>query len=324
MVARILVVVLLAGCATLTPAHEHSAAEVRDFIAGVARAYDVRPVHLLIGDDSQSIGGTYRRGMITVSTHVLFSRYRDSVVAHELGHYLLGHDEPLRGVTMLEQQQEQERRELDANAKAVEILVRTGRLPEEQALSLMYDGMLGFYRAVSAGHGVVLWGHRHPCDEMADLIRRFPAHRGWTAALECSNGIHDPTVASMPAAVTPATPTSPLVERAYFSDRLPARMDPHSPDVISGPPAVDRFHPSGQRAIALVIGLRPFARAPRLTSRWYDERGQQRRELDTIAASVWQSHVTPMWMLRPYPGRWTARLFVDNEPAGDYSFLITR
>jgi hypothetical protein len=31
-----------------------------------------------------------------------------------------------------------------------------------------------------------------------------------------------------------------------------------------------------------------------------------------------------MWMLRPYPGRWTARLFVDNEPAGDYSFLITR
>jgi IrrE N-terminal-like domain len=324
MVVRILVVFLLAGCATLTPAHEHSAAEVRDFIARVARAYDVRPVHLLIGDDSQSIGGTYRRGMITVSTHVLFSRYRDSVVAHELGHYLLGHDEPLRGVTMLEQQQEQEQRELDANAKAVEILVRTGRLPEEQAVSLMYDGMLGFYRAVSAGHGMVPWGHRHPCEEMADLIRRFPAHRSWTAALECSSGIRDPALAAVPDAAPAAAPPSPLIERAYFSDRLPARTHPGTPELISGPPAVDRFHPSGHRAIALVIGLRAFARAPRLTSRWYDERGQQRREIESIAAAIWQSHVTPMWMLRPYPGRWTARLFVDGEAAGEYSFVITR
>jgi hypothetical protein len=326
MVARLLVVLLVAGCATLTPAQEHSAAELRDFIDRVARAYDVRSVHLLVGDDSESIGGTYRRGMITVSTPVLFSRYRDSIIAHELGHYLLGHDEPLRGVTQLEQQQEQEQRELDANAKAVEILVRTGRLPEEQALSLMYDGILGFYRAVTAGHGVVPWGHRHPCEEMADLLARFPVHRGWTAALECSDGAATATAGagSAAAAASPATPASPLIERLYFSDRLPARMDAGRPEVISGPPAVERFHPSRQRAVALVIALRPSAGAPRLTSRWYDEQQHARREIDTVAAGLWQSHVTPMWMLRPYPGRWTARLFVDGQAAGESSFVVTR
>jgi hypothetical protein len=324
--ARAALALLLAGCVTLTPAQEHSAAELREFIDRVTRAYDVRPVHLLIGDDVESIGGTYRRGMITVSTPLLFSRYRDSVIAHELGHYLLGHDEPLRGVTMLEQQQEQEQRELDANVKAVEILVRAGALPEEQALSLMYDGMLGFYRAVTDGRGVVPWGHRHPCEEMADLLARFPAHRPWTAPLECSSGASAAIAgaAPAPAATSTATPASPLVERVYFSDRLPARMDAASPEVISGPPAVERFHPSRQRAVALVIALRPYAAAPRLTSRWFDEQGRERREIDTIVAALWQSHVTPMWMLRTYPGRWTVRLVVDGQAAGQYSFVVTQ
>jgi hypothetical protein len=292
----------------------------------VARTYGVRPVHLLVGDDVESIGGTYRRGMITVSTPVLFSRYRDSIIAHELGHYLLGHDEPLRGVTMLEQQQEQEQRELDANAKAVEILVRTGRLPEEQALSLMYDGMLGFYRAVTAGHGVVPWGHRHPCEEMADLLARFPVHRRWTADLECADGAATAVAAASPArgAASSGTPASSLVERAYFSDRLPARVDISNPEIVSGPPSMDGFHPSRHRAVALVVALRPYTAPPRLTSRWHDTHGTERRVLDTVAGAAWQTHVTPMWMLRPYPGRWTVHLVVDGRAAGQYSFAVGR
>lgn len=329
MTARFLVVFLLAGCATLSPAQEHSAAELRDFIDGVARAYRVPPLYLLVGDDSQSIGGTYRRGMITVSTPVLFSRYRDSIIAHELGHYLLGHDEPLRGVTMLEQQQEQEQRELDANAKAVEILVRTGRLPEEQALSLMYDGMLGFYRAVTGGQGVVPWGHRHPCEEMADLLARFPVHRRWTEDLECAPGspVRSGDVAPPGralAAVDALPMSSRAVERVYFSDRLPARVDPANPEMLSGPPPVERFHPSRHRAVALIVALRATAGTPpRLTSRWYDEQGRERHATDTIAGAAWQSHVAPMWMLRPYPGRWTAHLAIDGAAAGRYSFVVT-
>ncbi|MEX2148047.1 MAG: hypothetical protein WED01_13645 [Candidatus Rokuibacteriota bacterium] len=325
MIVRLLLVLLLAGCASLTPPQEHSAAELRAFIARVARAYDVRPVHLVVGHDAGSIGGTYQRGMITVSTPVLFSRYRDSIIAHELAHDLLGHDEPLRGVTMLEQQQEQEQRELDANVKAVEILVRARDLPEEQALSLVYDGMLGFHRAVAAGGGVVPWGHRHPCEEMADLLARFPAHRAWTAPLECSEGAAPATAGAAPPSAAGATfaPASPLVERVYFSDRLPARMDAGQPEVISGPPPVGRFHPSRHRAVALVVALRPSARPPRLTSRWSDAHGRELRVVETVAAAAWQSHVTPMWMLRPYPGRWTASLTVDGAAAGEFSFVVT-
>jgi hypothetical protein len=49
----------------------------------------------------------------------------DQADAHELGHYVLGHDSVIQQASsQAEYQRVQERRELDANAKAVEILVR--------------------------------------------------------------------------------------------------------------------------------------------------------------------------------------------------------
>jgi hypothetical protein len=50
--------------------------------------------------------------------------------------------------------------------------------------------------------------------------------------------------------------------------------------------------------------------------------GTERRVIDTLAAAAWQSHVTPMWMLRPYPGRWNVRLVVDDRPVAHYSFTV--
>jgi hypothetical protein len=67
----------------------------------------------------------------------------------------------------------------------VEILARVKRLPEERALSLVYDHLWSFSRLVAAGRTVIPWGHRAPCDEVRDLLERFPAHRAWTAGLEC-------------------------------------------------------------------------------------------------------------------------------------------
>ena len=39
---------------------------------------------------------------------------------------------------------------------------------------------------------------------------------------------------------------------------------------------------------------------------------------------AWDTHTVPMWELRPYPGSWTARVWVDDAPAGDYSFSLAR
>ena len=184
----------LAGCVTLTPPQEASLAEVRVLIDGTTRAYGKRPVYVLVGNAVPGVGGTYRRGMMTISTPMLLSKSRDSLVAHELAHYLLGHEIPLRASDALEQSREQALRELDANAKAVEILTRAGRT-EAAALRLVYDHLHGFHRAVMAAATVVPWGHRPPCEEIADLLARFPAHRSWTAALECAPAVLDANAA---------------------------------------------------------------------------------------------------------------------------------
>jgi hypothetical protein len=132
--------------------------------------------------------------MMTVSTAMLLSPHRDSLIAHGLGHYLLGHDAPLDAASALERCRQQERRELDANAKAVEILTRAGRT-EEAALRLVYRHLLAFHRAVTAGATVVPWGHRLPCEEIADLLARFPVERGWTARLERAPAVLDANAA---------------------------------------------------------------------------------------------------------------------------------
>src|SRR5262249_9700598 len=159
-----------AGCVTLTPAQEQATADVRAMADEIARVYGVSRISVLVGSNVEGVGGSYGRGLFTLSTPMLQSRHRDSIGAHELAHYLLGHDQPLRGTLALGLQREQELRELDANAKAVEILVRVRGMREEQALSLVYDHLLTFDRLVAGSRTVIPWGHRPPCEEMTDLL----------------------------------------------------------------------------------------------------------------------------------------------------------
>lgn len=179
---------LAAGCVTLTPAQQHGADEVRAMADETARVYGVPRIAVIVGDNIEGVGGTYRRGLFTITTSMLTSRHRDSIVAHELAHYLLDHDRPHAGTLSLDWQREQELRELDANAKAVEILVRVRRLSEAEALSVVYNHLLAFNRLVVARRTVIPWGHRAPCEEIADLLGRFPKHGAWSAGLECAPG----------------------------------------------------------------------------------------------------------------------------------------
>jgi len=80
--------------------------------------------------------------------------------------------------------------------------------------------------------------------------------------------------------------------------------------------------------VTLLLGVRPQGRPLRVVSRWYDETGTERRVVSRTAApeaaSTWHPHTVPMWTLRPYPGRWTAKVWVDEVPAGEYSFSLGR
>ena len=179
---------LTSGCVSLTPAQQRGADEVRAMAEEITRVFGVRRISVVMGDNMEGVGGTYRHGLFTITTAMLTSRHRDSIVAHELAHYLLGHDRPLAGTLSLDWQREQELRELDANAKAVEVLVRVRRLSEQEALSVVYEHLLAFNRLVVARRTVIPWGHRAPCEEIADLLGRLPTHRAWSTGLECAAG----------------------------------------------------------------------------------------------------------------------------------------
>jgi len=110
----------------------------------------------------------------------------DAIVAHELAHYVLGHDAALSAPTADARLREREQRELDANAKSVEILNRVRGVPEDQALRMAYSYLLNVHRRLQRSPGEDLLGHRPPCEEIADLLARYPAQLTWTGGLECA------------------------------------------------------------------------------------------------------------------------------------------
>jgi hypothetical protein len=177
---------LLTACSLLTPAQDHSLDEVRAFADDTARHYGLPPIHVLVSHNPESPVGAYRRGFFAVNRLVLGSEFRDAIVAHELAHYVLGHDAPLAGATPAARRREREQRELDANATAVAILTQVRQVPEDQALRMVYSYLLNVHHRLQRAPGEDLRGHRPPCEEIADLLGRYPRQSGWTVSLECA------------------------------------------------------------------------------------------------------------------------------------------
>jgi hypothetical protein len=184
--ALVILALVLAGCATLTPAQQQSAAEVRAMADRAVHVYGLPPIHMLVSHDPDDPPGSFQSGFFSVSTITLASSFRDAIVAHELGHYVLGHDAPLHGTSTADLEREYQQRELDANAKGVEILVRVAGYSEARALKTMYDYLAGVQWALERYPHMDLRGHKPPCEEIADLLGRFPRQRAWTARLECA------------------------------------------------------------------------------------------------------------------------------------------
>ena len=181
-----LVALALGGCVTLTPAQQESADQVRALADRTAQVYGLAPIHLLVTQNPNDPPGSFRPGYFAVSTITLTSKFRDAIVAHELGHYVLRHDRPLRGATSDELEREYQQRELDANAKGVEILIRVGGLSEARALRTMWEYLAGVLWTLDRYPRMDLRGHKSPCEEMADLLTRFPKQKSWTAPLACA------------------------------------------------------------------------------------------------------------------------------------------
>ncbi|HVG80538.1 MAG TPA: ImmA/IrrE family metallo-endopeptidase, partial [Patescibacteria group bacterium] len=131
--------VITSGCLTLTPVQRDAVVDVQRFADATTTAYKLPSIRLTIEPATNlGIGGRYRQGNFYLNETQLNSGSLTALVAHELAHYVLGHDAPLTGAaSMSEYLRMQEQRELDANAKAVEILVRTQGLSERQALMTM-------------------------------------------------------------------------------------------------------------------------------------------------------------------------------------------
>jgi hypothetical protein len=92
-----------------------------------------------------NIGGVYRQGNIFLNVRMLDSPGLTKLVAHELGHYVLGHDSIIpQAVSQAEWERAQQQRELDAND------AQTRGAP-------------------------LTPGHLPASAELADLLARFPA-----------------------------------------------------------------------------------------------------------------------------------------------------
>ena len=64
-------------------------------------------------------------------------------------------------------------RELDANAKAVEILMRAKGMSRTEAVGTIITHLRAAQRAVDR-RGPITPGHRTPAAEIADLLARYP------------------------------------------------------------------------------------------------------------------------------------------------------
>jgi hypothetical protein len=193
-----LAVVTLAGCAGTTaesPAASSNQAPApvgapaltasqRDVAAGaqrladrIAEIYQVPTVSVLLGPASTSVGASiHRSGVMTVTLALLDfpETIRDAYIAHEMAHWILGH---VVGATVKVSDLPQ--REIDADVKAVEILMRAKHLSQTRAFASVYAQQMASKQSLDAGQTTPLASHPDPCRKMAALLAAYPAERAF-------------------------------------------------------------------------------------------------------------------------------------------------
>lgn len=175
--ALALLALLLAGCVSLTPQQQDKVAEIQRFADRATEVYGKPRVRITIQQATNlNIGAIYRQGNVFVNLKMLDSPNLMKTIAHELGHYVLGHSRFIpNAVSQADWQRAQEQKELDANAKAVEILVRAGGMTEPEAVKVVADALRRSEDAQARNNLPLTPGHLPASAELADLLSRFPA-----------------------------------------------------------------------------------------------------------------------------------------------------
>lgn len=182
-----------AGAVTLTAEQERDLADLRRLVDETTRIYQrdriqVRVVSWVGSKDVTTfaaVGVVYSPvGFLYVAPGVLASRGRDVVIAATLGYHILR--APSRARTLAEYERENVQRRLDANAKAVEILVKARGMPERDALERVYQWLYALHRFELGQPGPVPKDRVPACDQIRDLLARFPQQREAMAGRECA------------------------------------------------------------------------------------------------------------------------------------------
>jgi hypothetical protein len=179
----------LGGCAlapTLSPDQQTGLERARAFLGRAAQVYGLWKPTIVVGPTAGE-GAGYSRGVVSIRTSILASAHLEALLAHEAAHWVLGHEPFPFQTTRLDTERRMQEREREANVKAVEILIRVAGYSEETALEKTFDLLDAWRHATERGEEIVPWGHKPPCEEIADLFRAFPQHRQWSQALECAH-----------------------------------------------------------------------------------------------------------------------------------------
>jgi hypothetical protein len=84
---------LLSACVSLTPQQRAKFDEIQSLADRTTRIYDLPGVRISIQPATNlNIGAMYRQGNIFVNVRMLDSPGLTKLIAHELGHYALGHE----------------------------------------------------------------------------------------------------------------------------------------------------------------------------------------------------------------------------------------
>ena len=158
--------------------------QVNEFVDGAAKAYRTGKPAIIYGDVSGMRGAAafYRNSAIYIGPAMFQTPHWEALLAHELGHYILGHD-PGRApqVGGAAARDELYQREHEANREAVFVVMKVKGLDEDRALQQVWR-----WRDSARRAGIQVEGHADACTEIRVLLAGFPTQKFWAEKVPCA------------------------------------------------------------------------------------------------------------------------------------------